>query len=314
VAGDDDQAIFVFKGADPDWLGRLASQTDPVILGQSYRVPGRVHALANAIIKQNSRRVAKVYKPTAERGDVLQLDREEALDIIDRSAPTLVLTRNRQYLGFYAKGLMKRGVPYLVEGAGGPNPLAIPFIREAVETALRIQRGEKVSLADLGTFLKFVSPDADFIPGDLRAHLKEKRRKKTIFELIDPARSADLDSIKRAIAKAGPIGVLGKFTDERRAYFEVIIRQYGQIPEPQIRLTSIHGAKGREADFVVVDSSMSKATFKAYRGSTDEAREAENRVFYVAVTRARRQLVLVRSHTRRHFEFPRVDAVGGHRG
>jgi superfamily I DNA/RNA helicase len=67
VAGDDDQAIFHWAGADSSTFQDLeADKTE--ILGQSYRVSKAVHAAALGIARRIKRRVKKEYLPTADEG------------------------------------------------------------------------------------------------------------------------------------------------------------------------------------------------------------------------------------------------------
>jgi superfamily I DNA/RNA helicase len=68
-------------------------------------------------------------------------------------------------------------------------------------------------------------------------------------------------------------------------------------------LTSVHGAKGREADLVVLLPDLTRSTARGLQ-RTAAGREAENRVFYVAATRAREDLVIVAPRGRRHYVFP----------
>ena len=68
IAGDDDQAIYGWAGAD---VARFQSEpAKDIILPQSYRVPGAVQAIANNILNRipDHRRVKKSWKP---REDVL---------------------------------------------------------------------------------------------------------------------------------------------------------------------------------------------------------------------------------------------------
>ena len=74
VAADDDQTIYSWCGATPDAvLDPEIPEDHKIILKQSHRVPRRVHALANRLIHQVSRRQEKVYEPRPEDGMCLNL-------------------------------------------------------------------------------------------------------------------------------------------------------------------------------------------------------------------------------------------------
>jgi superfamily I DNA/RNA helicase len=102
----------------------------------------------------------------------------------------------------------------------------------------------------------------------------------------------------------GPVDPLIKLPAGERGYLEALLIRHGEIPEPKIHLTTVHGAKGREAETVVVIPDMSRATYSEYLDRSRGGFEAENRVAYVAVTRARRRLALVAPRTRRFYDFP----------
>ena len=76
---------------------------------------------------------------------------------------------------------------------------------------------------------------------------------------------------------------------------------YGQSPavadKPRIRLATIHGSKGGEADHVVLLPDMARRTHEEMLVQPED----EARVWYVAATRARRQLTLVKPRDKLHY-------------
>ena len=70
IAGDDDQAIFQWAGADIDHFIALKEEVDEIkVLEQSYRIPGGpIHELSQRIIANVSNRYDKVYKPREDTG------------------------------------------------------------------------------------------------------------------------------------------------------------------------------------------------------------------------------------------------------
>ena len=83
-----------------------------------------------------------------------------------------------------------------------------------------------------------------------------------------------------------------------------VLDRFGTIPDPRVVLTSIHGSKGREADSVLVIADHTYRTHDAYlNGGLEET----NRLYYVAATRTKDRLVLVRPQSNRAYPFPRLD-------
>jgi len=64
-AGDDDQAIYRWAGADVDHFINLPGGSE--VLSQSYRIPRSVHRIAEGIAKRIHRRFPKQYKTEGRR-------------------------------------------------------------------------------------------------------------------------------------------------------------------------------------------------------------------------------------------------------
>jgi len=82
----------------------------------------------------------------------------------------------------------------------------------------------------------------------------------------------------------------------RREYYESILRTHGKnelFNAPRVRIDTIHGAKGAEADHVAL---LPDLTPRVHRGLL-ESPDAEHRVWYVAVTRCRDTLHVARPRT-----------------
>jgi superfamily I DNA/RNA helicase len=86
-----------------------------------------------------------------------------------------------------------------------------------------------------------------------------------------------------------------------RAYLLQALRKGQKLTtRPSVRLSTIHGAKGGEADHVVLFTDMAARTF----GEMHQNMEDELRVWYVAATRARRRLTIMRPTRNQCFTFP----------
>ena len=71
MAGDEDQSIYSFRGSDARvFIDHPVPDGHRKVLGQSYRVPGEVHALSQKIIRTIPNRLDVEYRPTAIRGEV----------------------------------------------------------------------------------------------------------------------------------------------------------------------------------------------------------------------------------------------------
>jgi len=74
LSGDDDQAIFSWRGASPEaFLNPPLDAKYKRILDQSYRIPQTVHKLSQSWIKQIQMREPKEYKPQDRVGQVRRI-------------------------------------------------------------------------------------------------------------------------------------------------------------------------------------------------------------------------------------------------
>ena len=94
IAGDDDQAIYKWAGADVDSFIALEGQYLP--LTQSFRIPAKVHGVAMGIINRIRNRIDKTWQPKTVQGS---LHRHYSADTIDMSTGEwLVLARTKHLL------------------------------------------------------------------------------------------------------------------------------------------------------------------------------------------------------------------------
>ena len=68
IAGDDDQAVFNWAGADVQSF--LSHEGEVKVLKHSYRVPAEVHDLADRIVNRIQNRQAKTWTPREEQGEI----------------------------------------------------------------------------------------------------------------------------------------------------------------------------------------------------------------------------------------------------
>jgi len=91
---------------------------------------------------------------------------------------------------------------------------------------------------------------------------------------------------------------LGKISPVEREYF-IAARKRGEtlVYKPRIRISTIHGVKGGEADNVCLMTDIAPRTFDEMNKDLD----SELRVFYVGVTRAKQSLHLLNPQTNMSF-------------
>ena len=284
IAGDDDQALYRWAGADVETFvgmpGRVRTLT------QSWRVPETVQALSSEVIGRVRHRRPKDWRPRPVSGSV---SRHRDFGSVDLSgSDILILGRNRYMLRECEQQIRSSGYLYEFQG--------VSSIRQSLLTSvitwerLRQGRGE-VTAGEARKMYEMMTMGR----GWARGH-----------KLL-PAFSDDEQVTMAALRERGGLLVdpstiwfdaLDKMAMSDVAYIRATRRRGENLLEkPRIRLSTIHGMKGGEAEEVVILTDMAARTHvEAQRAPEDEAR-----VWYVATTRAKEKLHIVAPRTGRNF-------------
>jgi superfamily I DNA/RNA helicase len=107
VAGDDDQAIFGWAGADVDSF--INYDAEEILLKESERVPSSIQKIALDVINRiQDNRIDKQYFPKSEIGDIYE--RYKLSDIDMTTGDWLILTRTKSLLKPIPTYLKKKGL------------------------------------------------------------------------------------------------------------------------------------------------------------------------------------------------------------
>lgn len=267
LAGDDDQAIFSWAGADPiEFIDMPADETR--VLSQSYRLPQAVHSLAMTVAGRIKKRQPKQFSPRQELGEVC---RAITLDPALFTEKTFVLFRNHHRGQSLARQLLSLSVPF----HGTLSPLSDDDVRHALRAWYYFTRDGQCDKWDALSLLKFVN-DRFKVKG--AAIARGRVGKIRWQELLTEVPSVSTFPI--VLSKLPQLG-----------YMESVISNCGfsALLKPLVALMSIHQCKGREAHTVVLDPVM---TNRVSQGLIDHP-DDEHRVWYVAVTRCKHRLVLL---------------------
>jgi DNA helicase-2/ATP-dependent DNA helicase PcrA len=295
IAGDEEQAIYDWAGADPGAF--LDFPVDKmVVLDQSHRVPSAVHKAALTVSSRIVQRQEKTWHPKpGDPGAVLRyldtsdVDLHEAPDFagIRQENPNalewLLLARNGYMLADLEQMCLEAGYAF---SSVGRSPLDSSALK-AILTWEKLRKGQQATVAEIDLALNFVSQS--HFPLDARSTLKSQGK--------IPLGMGELQQI--GLRWQGDVPVwfeaLTEIPAEEREYF-IAARRRGErlTAKPRISISTIHAAKGGEAQNVLLLSDLSTKSFQSMERNPD----SEARVFYVAMTRAQRALHIVepRSH------------------
>jgi DNA helicase-2/ATP-dependent DNA helicase PcrA len=266
LAGDDDQAIHTWAGADVEQLLRIRAER--TVLPVSHRLPREVFALATGIANRITRRFKKEWQPAEHSGHVKHLASAESIDL-STSKSWMLLARNSCFLSEYEDLCKQQGVPY----ATVRGPSVKPEHVRAIVTWERLRTGKEVLGEDLADL-------SSFIPGWKYQGGLDQRW--TVNRLRDETKLRTPDTIWHEALTRIPV--------ESREYYAHCLRNGHRLQDkPPVRIGTIHSVKGGEADNVVLKTDMTYRTAQ----SLEQAPDNEHRVFYVGASRARRELFII---------------------
>ncbi|CAM8648551.1 UvrD Superfamily I DNA and RNA helicases [Acidimicrobiia bacterium] len=286
VVGDPNQAIYAWNGADPELLRRFPGNfptAEVVRLTENYRSTPQILAVANAVLAGSGRGVDLAGSLTATRNDgpipVVQSfenDFDEAKGIArsvrDHHGPgsrwsgQAVLVRTNAQIPAIEEAFTTAQIPFRVRGAA--PLLEQPEIKAALAEMRRSTGPFEDALADLA-----VSVDSTEATGD-----RAEERRANVDALVQLGR--DYVSVETGPSMPGFYAWLAATTRADQP------DRWGDAVE----ITTFHAAKGLEWPIVHLGG-IEQGLVPIGHAKTGEALSEELRLFYVAITRAERELV-----------------------
>jgi DNA helicase-2/ATP-dependent DNA helicase PcrA len=272
IAGDDDQAIYSWAGADVKTFLELPG--DIRVLDKSYRIPKSVHQLADQISSKIRQRQPKFWQAREEEGAIHYHNSITTVKVEEGS--WFFLAAANYILDPLHSWLRSEGILFERNGHRSISE----NILSAVLGWESLRKGNEVFLPIVEQVYKHLG--ADFI----------KRGHKSL-KTADPELSYSLKNLQDhhgLLTDAIWHEALTKISEEKRDYIIALLRRGIKLTStPQVKLSTIHGAKGGEADHVVFFMDLSAKFAKEYDIRPDDM----YRLAYVAATRAKKTLHII---------------------
>jgi DNA helicase II / ATP-dependent DNA helicase PcrA len=314
IAADDDQTIYSWCGATPDGVLTELPDDHKIILQRSHRLPRSIHARANALIHQVSRRQEKIYAPRPEDGMCVDLSRggykspeywilKTMMAHLERGQRVMFLASCSYMLHPVIAVLRKWGIPFhnpYRKSNGFWNPLRLGRQGSSTNRVLSLLGPHPWTHRDLKLWAEWLNPK-----GNLRTGAKE------LIEASDDSLPVTTERLNELFDAGAVESLLAASSDSRqllrwwsrrvtpefhgRVQFPVAVALAGgprALEEsPRVIVGTIHSVKGGEADVVFLFPDLSPAGDAAYLRHGPE-RDSVIRLLYVGMTRARHTLYI----------------------
>jgi DNA helicase-2/ATP-dependent DNA helicase PcrA len=321
IAGDDDQVVYAWQGADPNILLDATVHED-VVLPNSYRLPSRILNVVNREIRHIDKRQEKDLDPRKEGGVVEGIRSPSMFEVVRNVQHTvdttdetvMVLFRARYQMFQFIDDFLPKGIPFSVMT---DQRMWTDRLTDYVHAVEKLTDDEPITglearrLADMLQDSAFGTNERDAFY-DYLDDREEAADTDDVAE-IDVPPEAVVDHVPFMPDPAAAGDMVRKVTSFQRksvdAYFG---GDYAGMDPSRVRVGTIHSAKGREADHVFVCTDLTEKVveqmaasvpdptavdgveeFTAHTSPVPLLTDNERRVFYVGMSRARERLVLL---------------------
>jgi len=319
VAGDDDQVVYSWQGADPRLL--LDEGGNVEVLDTSYRLPSKILRVVQRVIRHIDERQEKNLAPRKQGGSVEFIQDPSFLDLVRNVRSTveeddgsiMVLFRARYQMFDFIDEFVTSGIPFQVMTDGRMWTDRLTDYADAVaafDADEPIDGLQARRLADMLVDSAFGTHERD----ELFSLVDDREEETGVDDLrelsFDPAEIKELAPFMPDPVSASDM--LRKVTQVQKKSLKSFFRgEYRDVEPDRIRVGTIHSAKGREADHVFVATDLTEKVVEQMAATADPAEvpegvefdrgtspvpvltDNERRVFYVGMSRARERLVVM---------------------
>lgn len=280
IAGDDDQTIYGFQGADASTFINLEGTIDEQI--KSRRVPRSVHRVALNILNRLGERREKNWEPRDEEGEVHHNASIEDIDFT--KGKWMILGRTNKLCEKARDHLYMQGLRYEFTGDKYLDKNSML----AYSTWKRLNNGASIDVKDVKIMYSF-----------LKVKLGHLKRGFASGKTLDSLYSVTLEELKQnhGLLVEGSWEHLDFDEDTKTFMKHLIQNNHDLMKEADIKIMTLHGSKGKESDNVVLYTDFGADEYQSnfIEGEFEKSPDNEHRLFFVGVTRTKQRLYLLQS-------------------
>ena len=293
LAGDPTQCIYSFFGTTPKFLEMEVSKASTITLPVTYRLPQCIWDYARKVI--NYIELPEI-ECNSRGGEVKSITSPELKNILHSAEflheeRSFFLFRTNHMAQSFSRNLVDAGIPFL--GHGGWAKREINLFNSIIKLKLGVdltteEMEEIVRVFPAGYFLRSKK--------SIREQLKRAGEQRIFWEF-----SFDTylkDEFRMGVTQPSILeNTLASqlYPTTKKKIGQAMERHRKVIDSSRMPVIStIHGAKGIEADNVFVFDNITGKIVRE-KSHNEEARNEESRIFFVACTRPKKRLFIVRN-------------------
>lgn len=320
LVGDDDQAIYGWKGSDVRIFQKWPCKKENVIrLETSYRLPGRIYDFALNIRDDIKYRLGneftcqkRIDPNQKDEGQISYINGLDEIEDLNENSQIILCARANNLLRPYADFLKQNNLIWLEKSQSmddrGKFKSSFPDgCKEVIEFWHTLQEGYSIKGTD---YIKMVKQmNVEFISERKKTALSKKDT--APIELYEADKMFSYEELKNKfylnaslekmwheifyfdttrIRSAKKPKAIFRDKEDFNDYLKGCWEKNKNLTT-EIILSSIHGVKGMEADKVVLGVEWGYS-LSAYKKGNQQDEDEEVRVCYVGITRAKKQLYL----------------------
>ena len=320
LVGDDDQAIYGWKGSDVRIFQKWPCKKENVVrLETSYRLPGKIYDFALSIRDDIKYRLGneftcqkRIGPDQKDEGQISYINGLDEVEDLNENSQIILCARANNLLRPYADFLKQNNLIWLEKSQSmddrGKFKSSFPDgCKEVIEFWHTLQEGHSIKGTD---YIKMVKQmNVEFISERKKTALSKKDT--APIELYEADKMFSYEELKNRfylnaslekmwheifyfdttrIRSAKKPKAIFRDKEDFNDYLKGCWERNKNLTT-EIILSSIHGVKGMEADKVVLGVEWGYS-LSAYKKGNQQDEDEEVRVCYVGVTRAKKQLYL----------------------
>lgn len=283
IAGDIHQAIYGFQGANPKFF--LNEKGEEIVLNKTHRLKSEILSLSQHLIKPLKLKKEIDLIPHENGGKITRIINKIRYEDLLKLATgnTFILARTNWVLQKIRYDLLEEGIPFNILRFRHYYQFWNQDMTKIHNAFVKIKNKTTPNFDDGKTLIERL-PVKSILKKGIKAKIQREEISWSNYEEFKELFEENVDFTKMLN--------YCKISDDQREALRKRLENFNQmIGKIDLAIGTIHASKGKEAETVIVFLEIPLKVFQNME--TTEGLDDERRVFYVALTRTKENLIIV---------------------